>query len=145
MSETLLKRILYLILAVAIGFVGYFAGVLSERSGLNAGSYVTEALKLKKLNDIIDKNYYFRDNIDADAAFERAMAGYVYQLNDPFSSYISGDDLQSFNEDVEGNYVGIGVEITVDENNFITVINSFDGSAAQKAGIKTGDRIIKIR
>lgn len=144
MNEKTMKRVLYVVLAVAIGFVGYFSGVLTERSGMGAGNYVTEALKLKKLNDIIHKNYYFQDQIDSDEAFERAMAAYVNQLNDPFSSYISGNDLQSFNEEIQGNYVGIGVEITVDENNFITVINSFDGSSAQKAGIKTGDRIVKV-
>ncbi|MBQ7792484.1 MAG: S41 family peptidase [Clostridia bacterium] len=138
------KNILYFWLVVAVGLIGYLAGVLNERSGTNAGTYVEEALKLKKLNDIIDENYYFRDQIDKEEAFHKAMEGYVYQLNDPFSNYIAGDDLASFTEEVEGNYVGIGVEITVDENNYITIINSFDGSAAQNAGIKTGDKIIKV-
>ncbi|MBO5408181.1 MAG: S41 family peptidase [Clostridia bacterium] len=144
MSKNMLRRMLYLVLVVAIGFVGYFAGVLTERTGTNAGSYVTEALKLKKLGDVIEHEYYFQEDIDKEEAFERAMASYVNQLGDPFSSYISGADLDSFTEEVEGNYVGIGVEITVDEDNFITVINSFDGSAAQVAGIKTGDRIITV-
>lgn len=144
MNQNFGKRMLYIVLVVAVGFVGYFAGILNERSSVTAGSYTEEALKIKKLNDLIDKHYYFRDNIDKEEAFERAMAGYVYQLNDPFSSYISGDDLASFTEEIEGNYVGIGVEITVDENNFLTVINSFDGSSAQKAGIQTGDKIISV-
>lgn len=144
MKSNIWKKIIYFVLAILIGFIGYFAGILNERSGMNAGSYIDEALKIKKLNDIIEEHYYFRDSIDSDAAFERAMEGYVYQLNDPFSSYISGDNLTSFTEEVEGNYVGIGVEITVDENGFITVMNSFDGSAAQKAGIQTGDKIIKV-
>ena len=144
MINNTIKRILYVVLAVAIGFVGYFAGILSERTGTNAGSYVKEALKLKKLSDIIDSEYYFKDSINKEEAFDRAMMGYVNQLGDPFSGYIAGADLQSFTEEVEGNYVGIGVEITVDENNFITVINSFDGSAAQNAGIKTGDKLIKV-
>ena len=144
MNRNFGKRILYLVLVVAIGFVGYFAGILQERTGGSAGSFADEALRLKKLNELIEKNYYFRENIDEKKAFERAMAGYVNHLNDPFSSYISGDDLTSFTEEIEGNYVGIGVEITVDENNFLTVINSFDGSAAQKAGIQTGDKIIGV-
>lgn len=144
MKKNIMKTLLYLWLVIAVGLGGYFAGVLLERSSLNAGSYVEEALKLKKLNDIIDQNYYFRDSIDKEEAFHLAMESYVYQLRDPFSSYIAGDDLNSFTEEVEGNYVGIGVEISVDEDNYITVINSFDGSAAQNAGIKTGDKIIKV-
>ncbi len=144
MNSKILRRILYIVLVAAIGFTGYFAGVLSERTGTGAGSFVTEALKLKKLSDIIDEEYYFQEAIDKEEAFNRAMASYVNQLGDPFSGYIAGADLNSFTEEVEGNYVGIGVEIAVDEDNFITVINSFDGSAAQNAGIKTGDRIIKV-
>lgn len=144
MTKSTGKRILYIILTVVVGLSGYFAGVLNERTGTNAGSFVNEALKIKKLSELIDKNYYFQDNIDKEEAFTRAMSGYVNQLGDPFSSYVAGEDFQSFTEEIEGNYVGIGVEITVDENNFITVINSFDGSAAQNAGIKTGDRIIKV-
>ena len=118
-----MKRIFYFILVVVIGLTGFFAGVVSERTGLGAGSFATEALKLKKLSDIIEKEYYFQDNFHKDEAFEHAMAGYVYQLKDPFSSYIYGKELDSFAEEVEGEYVGIGVEIMVDENNYITVIN----------------------
>ncbi len=144
MKESTARRILYVVLAVVIGFVGYFAGVLHERSGTLAGSYTTQALKIKKLNEIIHENYYFREAIEDDTAFDYAMSGYVNHLKDPFSFYMSNDDLDGFTEEIEGNYVGIGVEITVDENNFLTIINSFDGSAAQKAGIKTGDRIIEV-
>ena len=53
MKESTIKRILYVVLAIVIGFVGYFAGVLQERSGTLAGSYTTQALKIKKLNEII--------------------------------------------------------------------------------------------
>lgn len=144
MKQNIWKRLLYVWLVIAVGLVGYFAGILNERTSLHAGSYVKEALKLKKLNDLIDEHYYFRDQIDKEEAFHLAMSSYVYQLRDPFSSYIAKEDLTAFTEEVEGNYVGIGVEITVDEENYVTIINSFDGSPAQNAGIKTGDRIVKV-
>lgn len=145
MRDALLKRILYIVLAVSIGLGGYYCGILQERSGSSAGGYSTQALKIKKLSDLIREHYYFQDDIDEEEAFDYAMAGYVQQLGDPFSGYISKEDLEGFNEEIEGNYIGIGVEITVDDQNFLTIINSFDGSAAQKAGIKTGDRIIKVQ
>lgn len=163
--KKILRVTLYILIVIAFGFYGYLAGVLQERSGVadspfsyvmkhtgllpktestGAGNFNTQALKIQKLSQLIHQNYYFRDAIDDEKAFDYAMAGYVSHLKDPFSGYISKEDLESFNEEIEGNYVGIGVEITVDDNNFITVINSFDGSAAQQAGIKTGDRIIKV-
>lgn len=144
MSERVLKRILYIVLTVAIGLCGYCGGILHERSGSLAGGYTTQALKIKKLSELIHENYYFQQEIDEEEAFDYAMAGFVNHLKDPFSGYISREDLEGFNEEIEGNYIGIGVEITVDDQNFLTVMNSFDGSAAQKAGIKTGDRIIKV-
>lgn len=142
--KIILQSVLYVIIAIAIGLIGYFSGVLQERSGTNAGNYTMQALKLQKLNELIHENYYFQDDIDDEEAFDYAMSGYVNHLGDPFSGYISQEDLASFNEEIEGNYVGIGIEVTVDDSNFITVMNSFDGSAAQEAGIKTGDRIIKV-
>ena len=145
MKDTIMKRILYIVLTVSVGLGGYFGGVLHERSGATAGNYTTQALKIKKLSELIHENYYFQDDIDDEEAFDYAMAGYVNHLRDPFSGYISREDLEGFNEEIEGNYIGIGVEITVDDQNFLTVMNSFDGSAAQKAGIKTGDRIIKVQ
>lgn len=144
MKKSIVRRLLYIVLTVSVGLAGYFGGVLHERSGGAAGGYTTQALKIKKLSDLIHENYYFQDSIDDEQAFDYAMNGYVSHLRDPFSYYISDEDLDGFNEEIEGNYVGIGVEITVDENNFLIVINSFDGSAAQAAGIKTGDRIIEV-
>lgn len=144
MKESIVRRILYIVLTVSVGFAGYFGGVLHERSLSTAGGYTAQALKIKKLSDIIHENYYFQEDIDDKQAFDYAMNGYVSHLRDPFSYYISDEDLDGFNEEIEGNYVGIGVEITVDENNFLIVLNSFDGSAAQAAGIKTGDRIIEV-
>ncbi len=132
MKDTIVKRLFYIALTVVVGFTGYFAGVLMERSGTSAGNYTTQALKIKKLSEIIEKNYYFQDHIDSDKAFDYAMSGYVAQLGDPFSYYLGKDDLSSFNEEVEGNYVGIGVEVTTDDSNFIVVMNSFDGSAVER-------------
>ncbi len=144
MKESIVRRLFYIVLTVSVGLAGYFGGVLHERSGATAGSYTTQALKIKKLNELIHQNYYFQENIDDEQAFDYAMNGYVSHLKDPFSFYVSNEDLDGFNEEIEGNYVGIGVEITVDENNFLVVINSFDGSAAQAAGIRTGDRIVAV-
>ena len=142
--KKIFRTILCIVMAFAVGLSGYLIGIMQERSGTTAGNYTTQALKLKKLNELIHENYYFQEDIDDEKAFDYAMAGYVNHLRDPFSGYISKEDLTSFNEEVEGNYVGIGIEVTVDDSNFITIMNSFDGSAAQEAGLKTGDHIIKV-
>ena len=77
-----LQFFFYAILIVAVGACGYFAGILHERSGTTAGNYTTQALKIKKINEIIHENYYFQDEIDDEEAFDYAMAGYVNHLKE---------------------------------------------------------------
>jgi carboxyl-terminal processing protease len=144
MKNNLTKRLLYIFLVVVVGFSGFFAGTIYERTSSLDNEFITNALKTKKVNDIIEKNYYFKDKIDSKKAFENSLKGFVANLEDPFSSYLDEQDLKAFTEGVDGNYVGIGVEIAVDESNLISVINSFAGSPAREAGIKTGDKIVKV-
>lgn len=144
MINNLQKRYLYIFLVLTVGLSSFFAGTIYERTSSLGNEFISKALKTKKVSDIIQENYYFRDKIDNNKAFDNSLKGYVANLQDPFSSYLDESDLKAFTEDVDGNYVGIGVEIAVDENNLISVINSFEGSPAQGAGINTGDKIVKV-
>ena len=138
-----INSIISVILVAAIAATGFFAGVMVERVSEN-GEYTEHSYRLLKINNLIEENYYFRDKIDKEMAFKNSFIGYVASLGDPFSYYLDESDLQDFSEDTEGEYVGIGVEITVGKDNFITVIATFSGSAASEAGIEAGDKLIKV-
>ncbi|WP_425447101.1 S41 family peptidase [Dethiothermospora halolimnae] len=98
--------------------------------------------KMEELSDHIQENY-LRD-IDEDKLYEWALKGMFASLGDPYSSYMTKKEFKDFMEDTEGSFVGIGVRITAGEDNLITVVAPIEDSPGEAAGIKTGDKIVKV-
>lgn len=79
-----------------------------------------------------------------DAALQAgAIRGMVEALNDPFSFYVEHADTTEFHKEMLGEYVGIGVSVDMIDGT-MTVVSPLDGSPALKAGIRSGDQIIRI-
>ena len=73
---------------------------------------------------------------------EDAVRGMLSGL-DPHSAYLVPEEYQELKEGTTGQFGGLGIEVTM-ENGFIKVVSPIDDTPAQKAGIKTGDLIIKL-
>ena len=102
--------------------------------------------KLLKFNaavKIIENAFY--ENIDKDKETEMAIAGVAASTGDPYTRYLWGDDAKQYMESVEGNYCGVGLYIENDtKENLISVVAPIAGSPADKQGIVSGDKILKI-
>lgn len=72
-----------------------------------------------------------------------AVKGLVGALNDPYSIFLPPEDAKKFQEDLEGNFSGIGAEIGI-RSDILVVIAPLKGSPAEKAGLRAGDKILKI-
>jgi carboxyl-terminal processing protease len=72
-----------------------------------------------------------------------AIQGMVASLGDPYTVFFPPVENSSFNDQISGNFQGVGMEIDV-VNGVLTVISPLKGSPAMQAGIKTGDKILKI-
>lgn len=81
--------------------------------------------------------------VDDRALMHSAVRGLLLEL-DPHSVYFDKDDAQAFDEATDGAYVGIGVELDVTPDGGLQVVAPLDGSPAQRAGLRTGDRILAI-
>lgn len=123
-------------------FVGFSAGIFLERADTSNG--ILQSRKMEKLQKLIDENYYFSDKINHERAAENAYSAYVGSFGDRFTYYLSESEFNSMMESTTGNYVGIGIEVTVNEDNYITVINSFKGGPAYESGIEPGDQIREV-
>ena len=66
------------------------------------------------------------------------------QFEDPYSEIIWPERLRRFRQQVEGNFVGVGILIRHDEKRDIVIINPLEGSPAMRAGIKPQDRIVAV-
>jgi len=88
------------------------------------------------------KNYYVNDIHDIEL-LRGAIKGMMESLEDPYSEYFTPEEFKEFTEAASGNFGGIGAVI-ISKDKFITVVSVLEGSPAEKAGIKPGDRFVEI-
>ncbi len=100
----------------------------------------TEPGRLEELIRYIEARYV--DDIDRDEMTESAINTLLKQL-DPHSNYISSKDLKEVNEQLEGNFEGIGIEFMLLEDT-ILVVSPIAGGPSEKVGVLAGDKIVMI-
>jgi carboxyl-terminal processing protease len=93
--------------------------------------------------NLVNEKYVDQSKLDKDKMIYGAISGMVKSLGDPFSSFMNPEESKQFSQDMEGTFDGIGVEIGM-KNDILTVIAPISGSPADNAGLRSGDRIIKI-
>lgn len=95
----------------------------------------------KKLDRLIDYiNYDYVDNVNTDSIVDVTITSILKDL-DPHSTYIPKKDFQAVSEDMDGSFVGIGVQF-FSIHDTVAVVRTIDGGPSQKAGIKPGDRLL---
>ena len=99
-------------------------------------------IKFNQVRNILKEDYF--QEVDENKLIEGAVAGLAESLKDPYTVYFNKDQMQSFMEKSEGSYVGIGVTVNVDEKGLLTVIEPGEDSPAAQAGMKKGDKIVKV-
>ena len=75
--------------------------------------------------------------------WEKAIAGLIKELDDPYATVLTPDEVAAFEEESTGNYAGIGVQIT-ELNEQVTITAVFRGTPAERAGLLVGDRIVGV-
>ncbi len=96
--------------------------------------------KIELILNQIEKNYV--DTIDYKSVTENTIPLILKEL-DPHSLYLPPRELEKAEEELEGNFNGIGITFNIPEDTAI-VINVITGGPSQRAGIISGDRIIKV-
>lgn len=98
--------------------------------------------KLFDLKNFIEQNYYVPVK---DEDLKIGMYKGLFQgIGDPYSSYMTKKEYDEMMISTQGEYQGIGVTIAPDDEGYINVVAPIEGSPAEKAGIKSGDKIVKI-
>lgn len=118
-------------------------GVISITSSINNSDITKIASTLAKFKTIIDKEYM--GEIKEEDLINGAVKGYIEALGDPYTEYLTEEEMKDLETYTSGNYVGIGVYIgaNTDENKII-IISPIKNSPAEEAGIKPGDIILKV-
>ncbi len=132
-------------LVTSIGMYKYFTENKSVGKSIILTSTESNNIdkKIDKYRKIIQQ--YYLGEIDEQKLEEGAIKGYIEGLNDPYTEYISKEDMKEYMEDTMGNFVGIGIYMVKDQDaNKIRVLSPIKNTPAEKAGILPGDLIVSV-
>ena len=97
---------------------------------------------LANFRDVIDEIYI--GEIDEQKMMDETIRGYVKGLDDEYSEYMTADEWKEYQAAALGNYVGIGIYMSVDKNGNVVVVEPIKDTPAEAAGLKTGDIIVYV-
>ena len=130
---------MWLVTVIAVIFWIIGTGFYHDLSAKDEETY--KGLKLfSDVLEIVNENYV--DPVDTKELIEKAVQGMVHSL-DPHSLLLPPEALEELQIDTKGEFTGIGISITI-RDGFVTVISPIEGTPASKAGIKAGDKVIKV-
>ncbi len=156
------RFVYYVLLALLIFYVGYYLGqradTSSDGTSLKSPDLVMGQLEnppagvdfspIWKTWRIIDEKYI--DGVSTTTTKKTdqekvwgAAAGLVGSLGDPYSTFFAPEDATLFQENINGSFGGVGMEVGMKDGN-ISVIAPLEGTPAKKAGIRAGDIIVAI-
>jgi carboxyl-terminal processing protease len=143
-------NILFTIILLGISFVLgglYFDDYVHSFIGntpLSSSSNNFETKGLQNVYSFLRDKYLYPDQINDKKDIELgSIKGLVNSLDDPYTVYFSKDEYNSFQENLEGKFEGIGAEIGLKEDKLI-IVSPIDGTPANKAGLLPGDEIVTI-
>ena len=147
-TQKIYKIIMLIALVAFITFI--ITTVFLYNTNLGNTKYVlvsnndnTIAGELARFRTIIDE--YYLGEIDENKLKESAIKGYVEGLGDEYSEYITKEEYEEYEINIMGNYVGIGIYMSVyKDSDEIVVLSTIEDSPAESAGILTGDIILKV-
>lgn len=129
----------------AIFFVGYASGGYMAITNDEYDNYKLMKEKygrLAELEKYIQEKYYVP--VDENQLMQGIYKGLFWGIGDPYSAYLTEKEYKEIMISTTGEYQGIGVTIAPDNNGLINVVSPIDGSPADTAGIKSGDKIISV-
>jgi carboxyl-terminal processing protease len=135
----MVKKVFVVSTAFTLGFVAH--GLLGVAQAKPAAESPYAAMgQLGRVLALIENEYV--DPVDRARLVDGAIAGMVHEL-DPHSSYYPPHDYKQELEETEGKFAGIGVEVEL-KDDAIVVLAPIENSPAEKAGLRSGDRIIAV-
>ncbi|HCX63448.1 S41 family peptidase [Sedimentibacter sp.] len=116
--------------------------VISEEAYTKMKNTYEKYAKQESIMELAKREFLYE--ADEEKMLEGALEGTLKALGDPYTQFMNKEEFSALMQDTEGSYEGIGVYITESDDNRIMVVSPIEDTPAEKAGLKTGDKIIKI-
>ena len=136
-------RLLLVPLLVFSAFAGGACATVAVGGSAGAAQGDTPYAALERLGRVlVEVENEYVDPVDRAKLVDGAIKGMVSEL-DPHSSYMPPDEFQAFENDTQGEFGGVGIEIE-NRNDELLVLSPIDGSPAARAGIRSGDVVVSV-
>lgn len=96
-----------------------------------------------KVWNLINEKYVDPDKLNDQQKVWGAIEGLASSLDDPYTVFMPPKEAESFASEIKGNFEGVGMEVGIKDDS-LTVVSPLKGSPAEKAGVRAGDKIVKI-
>ncbi len=139
----LLEVIIIMIITIIFGIV---LGTLITTSKEYGGGIVKKSNnEISVFEDAYERiiNEYYED-VNKTKLIDAAIKGMFDYLGDPYTTYMTEEETESLMERLNGEYAGVGMEITKNDDGKVKVVRVFKNSPANEIGVKTGDIILTI-
>lgn len=93
--------------------------------------------------NILQEKYTDADKTDNQARVWGAIKGLAEAYGDPYTTFMPPEETKLFDTEISGNFEGVGMEVGI-RDDALTVVAPLKGNPAEKAGVQSGDRILKI-
>jgi carboxyl-terminal processing protease len=136
------RHVLLLGVGMAIGLsLGAASGVLADKSAALGTDLPWQDARM--LADVLERvKHDYVNPVDDHQLLQAAIRGMVSSL-DPYSAYLDGDEYDEVKISSSGQYSGVGIEVSMEDEE-VVVVSPFEGSPAAAAGIRPGDVIATI-
>lgn len=139
---TIKEQIFSMLYFELIGFVLCLLVLFALSGGKNFIKLYAELNKLINVYAAITEDYY--GDLNKEELVDKAIESMLNSVGDNYTTYTDKDSTNTFLENINGTYEGIGCMVAMDENQNIFVASVFDNGPAQEAGLKENDVILKI-
>ena len=140
------KRVVYWSIAALLG-VNLFIGAQIYNYSASAGVTKDEPYaNYRLLTEVLEKvrrEYVDGENLTYQELIHGALKGMISTL-DPHSEFMDSKKFKDLKDDTQGEFGGVGVVISMSKDKYLTVVSPMEDTPGFKAGILSGDRIIKI-
>lgn len=150
------RRIFYGFVIILLIIFTYRFGVSQGRSGSSMGFSINPFLGQKTSSeesvdlslfwrswDLLKNRYVDAKDLKDNALVEGAIRGMLASTGDPYTTFLNTEENAELESDISGSFEGIGAEVGI-RDKILTIISPLSGSPAEKAGLRAGDKIVKI-
>ena len=133
---------LFIVACIISFFAGHGVGEMSKFSLYTNNDAANRSIqKMIEIEKILEENYLWET--DSEKMWDNAVKGFVYGLDDIYTSYMNSEEMSLYEDSLlDDTFDGIGVQIRNTEEMNVFVVNVFNGSPAEKAGLREKDIIV---